>query len=519
MRMSARPLGIGCVVALAGLLLAPWEEAPTIHVSTADDLQAVVDSASEGSVVLLGPGTHSGGVVVSEPITVRGLPGAVLQADGEVPAVLTVLANGTVVEDLELRGGMTGLVAREAEGVIVREVAITGAELHGMEVIDAAAHISAVRVGGLRHPMAQGIEVRNSDGRPDTIVEGSLVDGGQEGIVSHVSEVVVRDNRVTNTTMRAITITEMSDGIVEDNSIAGVTGAGLYCGDMSRCEFADNDVQPVAGTSAGRSTEGWGLVVTYHAVASTDGDRLSGEAGPTFSSIGGHLRDDSPLDPKATSAAWLPVFVATAAALLVIGALYPFGGPVAVKLERAGPAPLRVVKPAGVWPLLVGGLAVQTFHMVEHGLQVFRVRIDQIPSRGGIVGPVVEAEWIHFIYNTTVFVGIALIALARAKGWRPPGRRDVGDRLLVVGLLAQGYHVVEHTAKLSQHIAGGAKVNPGFAGELVDLVLFHYSVNLLVYVALLGTALAYSYPTLAPAARRLLPLARPRLTTRLEGTP
>ena len=489
------------VIPAVASLWSVWDRPATIEVRSTDDLQAMLDAAPEGSVLLLQPGRHVGGVRIDRSVTLKGLPGTSIVAANDVPAVVSVAADGTVIEDVRLHGGSSGVIVRESEGVILRDITVTDADLHGIEVVDAAADISDVAVSRLVHPMAQGIEVRNSDGRPDTVVAGSTVDGGQEGLVSHVSEVVFRDNRITSTTMRAIAVTEMSDGLVEDNTVQDVTGAGLYCGDMSRCDFSGNAVTEVEPGSGGLSTDGWGLVVTFHAVASTSDDRLSGEAGSTLTSIGGHLNDDSPLDPSPGPEAWLPVLAATGIALLLSWLLYGSSAPLVRRFQRF----CRTAHPpsVSVLPLVLAGLAVQTFHMAEHALQVFRVRIDQIPSRGGIVGPGVEAEWIHFLYNMVVFAAIFFVVIARAKGWEPRGQREVGDRLLVVGFLVQGYHAVEHSLKLVQHLVGGAKVNPGLAGEFVDLVLLHYSINLIVYLAVVGAALAYGGPLIASAMSAL----------------
>ncbi|MBA2725419.1 MAG: hypothetical protein H0U53_05465, partial [Actinobacteria bacterium] len=151
-----------------------------------------------------------------------------------------------------------------------------------------------------------------------------------------------------------------------------------------------------------------------------------------------------------------------------------------------------------IWLAAIPLLAIQTFHMFEHTLQVFRVRVDGVPSRGGIVGPVVEAEWIHFIYNAAVLTLLLVIFFAL----RPERTHSysIGARFLLAGALVQGYHVVEHTVKLSQHLITGAKVNPGLAGKAFDLVLFHYTINLMVYLALLGAVGAYLLPVLTRAS-------------------
>jgi hypothetical protein len=453
-------------------------------------------------VVTLGQGEHDGPLVVGRRMTLRGDPGATVVAASDEPAVISVTAGGASVEGITTHGGSSGIVVREVDGVRLESLQVIGADLHGVEVIDASTRVSGVDVIGLRHPLAQGIEVRNADGRPDTVIADSSITGGMEGIVSHVAEVVIRDNVVRDTTMRGITVTEMSDGVVTGNRVEDATGAGLYCGDMSRCQFSDNVVMDVAGVDNGRSTEGWGLVVTYHAAASTANDVLEGDAGATMASIGGKFQERSPLEPGDGAGAILPSAVAVLAALGVLGVLYLLARPAARLLQRN-------VSPAGdkrgpTWLLSLGilGLAVQTFHMIEHSLQLYRVRVDGIPSRGGIVGPVVEAEWIHFFYNAAVLVGFLLVVAARKTGWQPPGRREIGDRILLAGLVLQAYHAIEHSAKLVQHLSSGAKVNHGILGGEIDLVLLHFSINLGVYLAAVGAAAAYLW---GARLRRRLP--------------
>lgn len=462
-----------------------------VRIEAGDDVQASLRRAPAGAVVELGAGEHLGPLTLGRAMTLRGEPGTVVTAGSDAPAVVTVSADGTIVEDLTTRGGATGVMVREVEDVELRSLTVQGAELHGIEIIDATAHVSGAHVSELRHPLAQGIEIRNSDGRPDSVIEDSTVIGGMEGIVSHVAELAIRDNLVTETTMRGITVTEMSDGWVTGNRVRDVTGAGLYCGDMSRCQFQDNVVTGVAGDSNGRSTAGWGLVVTYHAEASSQNDVLQGVAGPRMASIGGDFRSRSPLERGAGWGALLPASGAIVAALALIGLLYVCASPFARALERGVASEGDRRGPTWLLSLGVLGLGVQTFHMIEHTLQLFRVRVDGIPSRGGIVGPRVEAEWIHFAYNSAVLVGFLLIVLARHSGWRPPGRVQIGDRILLVGVVVQGYHAIEHSTKLAQHLSSGAKVNHGILGGQIDLVLLHFSINLAVYLSGVGACIAY----------------------------
>lgn len=142
--------------------------------------------------------------------------------------------------------------------------------------------------------MAQGIEVRNSEARGVTTITNTNVSGAMEGIVAHVSRMDVFDSTVNSTTMRGIAVTEMSRGTVSGNQVFGAMGSGFYCGDMSRWEFSNNTAEGVVAGSGGRSTAGWGLMINYHANASSTGDSFSGEAGGIGTLILSHLLDRSP---------------------------------------------------------------------------------------------------------------------------------------------------------------------------------------------------------------------------------
>ncbi len=476
---------------------------PSTHivVESGTSLQSALRHAPEAATVVLEPGTHRGPVTLERAVTLRGRPGARLVANRAADAALTIAASGTRVEELAIHGGASGISVREANGVELDRVTITGAELQGIEVVDASAHVTGARVDDLRSSYAQGIEVRNSDGRPDTVVEGSQVTGGQEGIVSHVSEVTFRDNLVTATTMRAITVTEMSDGIVEGNRVRDAAGVGLYCGDMSRCAFSDNEVGAVAAGTGGHSSAGWGLVVNYHATASSNGDVLGGAAGRRADFVGSRFVAESPLEPGRGSASLGATLVAIAAALgglavtvLIVGQILRRTRLAARLAEGEVPRSTRAhgINRA-VWAALWLGIGVQGFHLFEHVLQTYRVHFDGVPGRGGLAGPGVDAEVVHFVYNAAVLAMLVVVALARTRGWAPSGTAPLGDRLMGAAVIVQTFHMTEHSAKLVQHILTGAKVNPGLLGNYVDLVWLHFVVNLTVYAGFVGACLAYGW--------------------------
>jgi parallel beta-helix repeat protein len=490
------------LASLTGVLVVAQPASRIINVKPGARLQSVLHDAPNGATVVLGPGVHRGPVIVDHSLTLRGVPAARLIAPAGAEAVLSVSASGVRLQDLTVLGGVSGISIREANNVSVDAVVVGGAKLQGIEVVDASAYITGARVEQLTSSYAQGIEVRNSDGRPDTVIEDSLVTGGQEGIVSHVSEVTFRNNLVSGTTMRGIAVTEMSDGTVESNRVHDAAGTGLYCGDMSRCAFSNNQVGPVSAGDGGLSSAGWGLVVNYHATASSNGDALTGAAGTRADFVDSRFVAESPLESGEGWLALGPTAVAIAAALGGLAVAVLIAGHilrrtrVAARLSPQGEIP-RSPRAQGisraVWAALWLGIGVQGFHMYEHVLQVYRVHFDGVPGRGGLAGPAADAEVVHFVYNAAVLAMLVVVAVARTRGWAPSGNARLGDRLMGGAVIVQSYHMTEHSAKLVQHVVTGAKVNPGFLGNYIDLVWLHFSINLTVYAGFVGACLAYGW--------------------------
>ncbi|MDQ3646490.1 MAG: right-handed parallel beta-helix repeat-containing protein [Actinomycetota bacterium] len=498
-----RALAVAVLVVLAGgsyLVGRP----PTIDVPPGPSLQAAVDRAPDGAVIRLGAGSHEGGVVISRPMSLEG-PGATLITPAHTEVGLSIRADDVSVTDLTVSGGMDGISVREADQVEISGVTVRGTELHGIEVVDASARISDASVEAPAGAYAQGIEVRYADNHAPTVVERSHVVGGQEGIVAHVARVRFDDNLVSDTKLRAIAITEMSHGSAQGNRITGATGAGLFCGDWSRCAFSDNQVATVGPLFSRGSAAGWGLAVSYHSSASSDDDLLSGAAGPRATFVGSLIKARSPLELGDGLAALPAVAAAAGIALVLLLAAVVTMRAVAdrpASRERKPSARTRRVALAAIG----AALAIQTFHMAEHALQTFRVRVDGVPSRGGFAGPIVEPEWIHFFYNAVVFGGLIVMALW-SKRFDPTNLVATGRRFAAGAALIQAYHVVEHSAKLLQHLGTGRKVNPGLLGGEIDLVLLHFGLNLAVYAGFVvaGAYLVWLLRGMGPA-RRAVPV-------------
>jgi RHS repeat-associated protein len=128
--------------------------------------------------------------------------------------------------------------------------------------------------------------------------------------------------------------------------------------------------------------------------------------------------------------------------------------------------------------LFVIALVVQGLHQIEHVVQVLQVKVWHSANTHGVAGSVFDTEWVHVFYNLPLFLALAALAFGLvADGARAP--RWVW-RIFAGGTAIQGYHVIEHSAKLGQHIDTGVSPAPGLVGGHVDLVWFHFSINLVV---------------------------------------
>jgi hypothetical protein len=136
--------------------------------------------------------------------------------------------------------------------------------------------------------------------------------------------------------------------------------------------------------------------------------------------------------------------------------------------------------------LLLGTVILQSFHMLEHVLQVTQIGLGIAPAHG-LIGAF-NLEWVHFLYNTTYFTLLLMLFVTLA--WNRvlpsciPFRMPIFAALLSV-VIGQGYHVMEHTVKLQQHLATGMQGTPGILGAHLNLAWFHFFLNLAVYLPLL----------------------------------
>jgi hypothetical protein len=214
--------------------------------------------AVEPPTVRLAAGEHRGPLVLDHAQTLIGEPGAVIRGG------IVVTADDVTVRNVTVRGGTNGIEVDDAESVELEDVVVEGAELDGIHVRRGQVEIRGCTIRSLPGAYVQGIDISfGFDLRP-SLVEGCTVVGGLEGIVTHFARVLVRDNHVRDTELRAITMTEMSMGRIEDNEVAGALGVGIFCGDYSRCEIDDNAVSDVAPDHDSGDATRRGIAILSH---------------------------------------------------------------------------------------------------------------------------------------------------------------------------------------------------------------------------------------------------------------
>ena len=188
---------------------------------------------------------------------------------------VVVTADDVTLRNLTVRGGDYGIEVRDAESVELDGITVEAAELDGINARQSEVDIHDCEVRSLPGSSAQGIDISFASTLPPSVVDDCTVSGGSEGIVSHMANVMVRDNRVRSTELRGIAVTEMSMGDVEDNVVEDALGIGIFCGDYSHCSIEDNRVTGMRTDPSGNPTRaGLGLVAHYWAVATVGGNTL-----------------------------------------------------------------------------------------------------------------------------------------------------------------------------------------------------------------------------------------------------
>ena len=248
---------------------------PLLHRSYADDGGELGTAGTGLALVALGVLAGSGGVAWATKPPLYRLANDVQRG----PLVLdrpgvyeggprTVVRGGVVVRtshvtlrDVRVEGGENGIDVEQVQDVVLDRVTVSGATLDGIHVRRSEVAIRDCVVRSPRGGYTQGIDISFGLEEPVSMVEGCRVSGGAEGIVTHYANAMLSRNRVSGTSLRGITLTEMSMGMAERNDVDGALGIGILCGDHSECELAANHVSAVRPDPASQDPTRMGYAI------------------------------------------------------------------------------------------------------------------------------------------------------------------------------------------------------------------------------------------------------------------
>ena len=245
-------LALGVVVpfALAGML---WylHLPPTVHLAS---------------------GLHRGPYVIERRERLVGDRGAV------VVGGIVVRHSDVTISHVTVIGGENGIVIDGVDHVVLDHVSVSQSALDGIHVRRAAVVIRhcSIDMRGIR--FGQGIDISYGTDKGESLVRACGVVGGQEGIVTHSAMAEIAQNRVSSTSLRGISMTEMSMGGVEQNTVRDANGVGIFCGDHSMCSIERNDVARtrVDAADGDQTRAGFAIEVQFGAEAELSRNELAG---------------------------------------------------------------------------------------------------------------------------------------------------------------------------------------------------------------------------------------------------
>jgi hypothetical protein len=219
-----------------------------------------------GAVAVIPPAVHLHGVVQG-PLVIRH---AQTLVGGTVRGGILIRASHVTLKDVTIIGGENGIDVLGAEHVMLKNVHVLRPTLDGIHIRRSSVMIDGCSISDPGGPWVQGIDISFALDKEMSMVSGCTIVGGREGIVTHMSMVDIRDNRVGATSLRAITMGEMSMGSIDRNDVVGAHGVGILCVDHSQCEIEHNTVADTRRDGDGdgdMSRAGVGIEAHFYAEA------------------------------------------------------------------------------------------------------------------------------------------------------------------------------------------------------------------------------------------------------------
>lgn len=231
-------------------------------------------AATQPPTVVLERGVYRGPLVLDHEQTLVGEPGTIVKGG------IVVTADNVTIRRVTVLGGTNGIDVQSADHVHIDDVTIVGARLDGIHARRSSVSIRDCRIDS-PSGYTQGIDISFSADLDMSMVEGCTIAGGREGIVTNSAMADVKDNHVTGTSLRAITMMEMSMGAIEKNHVANVRGVGIYCGDRSMCEIERNTIVDIRAVRPGDALNGGVAVVSFFESEAVVADNeIAGSARP-----------------------------------------------------------------------------------------------------------------------------------------------------------------------------------------------------------------------------------------------
>ncbi len=151
--------------------------------------------------------------------------------------------------------------------------------------------------------------------------------------------------------------------------------------------------------------------------------------------------------------------------------------------DAAKPFPLRDVSWAATF-LLFNALIYQILHHFEHVSQIFQwwyLGEHRTVAKGIIF--FLDLEWNHFIFDSVYFLMLASACLLFFRQWKQKGHTldEVTKGLIIATIGVQGWHAVEHTYRIIQHVRIGCEPCAGISDTVfhVPLIPLHFWFNVL----------------------------------------
>ena len=168
-----------------------------------------------------------------------------------------------------------------------------------------------------------------------------------------------------------------------------------------------------------------------------------------------------------------------------------------VKMLRKIGTPPTVAQVLPTWLLFLFAylLIEQFFHQAEHVTQIYQFQILGLAptsSRGFVW--FLDDEWNHFVFNGLYFGGLIIVFTIIIKALnRQQTVRSIANVGFIYGFFVlEGWHMVEHTYRIMQHVQGLCDQCAGILDPLtgINRLYLHFFFNLF---ALLMPAVAYSW--------------------------